>query len=496
MKNYTKKAVSGVSMVFSMGILASVIAYFLRIVMVRALSPEEYGLFTAVFTFVMFFLFFRDLGMGQALSKHIPEFIVNQEPGKIKSGIFFVTGFQLLTSLILGFIFFLLNNFLSANYFKNPNSKSLLTIIIFYIVGSVLFRMYKAIASGYQEMKLYSIFELLKNIAVLLLFILFFNLGFGLNAAALAWTVGCYLIIILTTPVVLRIAPILTVKINNFWPTAKRIMSYSIPLITMGIAGKIISSIDTLMLTYYMPLTAVGIYNVVLPSAMIFLDFGSSVSAVLFPMVSELWARSDVHRMSEGLKLLHKYLFFIVIPPALGIIAFSKFLLLTFFGVVYAEGALALQILVIGMLIYVVATVNISILSAIGKAGITAKITVVSAVFNIALNLLLIPILGIEGAALTTAFSYAVSFIWSTIILLRYIPIKLPINIWLKLIFAGFVFYSIVKYLQINLQLNPSLKLIVSISIGLLVYGLIAYAYQIIDISEIKKYYHLLIRKD
>ena len=149
--------------------------------------------------------------------------------------------------------------------------------------------------------------------------------------------------------------------------------------------------------------------------------------------------------MSEGLKLLHKYLFFIVIPPALGIIAFSKFLLLTFFGVVYAEGALALQILVIGMLIYVVATVNISILSAIGKAGITAKITVVSAVFNIALNLLLIPILGIEGAALTTAFSYAVSFIWSTIILLRYIPIKLPINIWLKLIFAGFVFYSIVK---------------------------------------------------
>ena len=76
MGNYAKKAVYGASIIFFMNILAAVISYITRIVLARELGPYNYGLFYSVFTFVAFFLFFRDLGLNTALVKHIPEFAV------------------------------------------------------------------------------------------------------------------------------------------------------------------------------------------------------------------------------------------------------------------------------------------------------------------------------------------------------------------------------------------------------------------------------------
>ena len=66
-----------------------------------------------------------------------------------------------------------------------------------------------------------------------------------------------------------------------------------LPFFVTAIGDKVIVYIDTLMLTYFSTLTEVGIYNVVLPSAIIFLDIGGAIATVVFPMSSELWAKGD-----------------------------------------------------------------------------------------------------------------------------------------------------------------------------------------------------------
>ena len=67
MANYTKKAIKGAGITLIMSILAAVVAYVTRIILARNLGPYEYGLFSAVFTFIIFLLFFRDLGLRQSL---------------------------------------------------------------------------------------------------------------------------------------------------------------------------------------------------------------------------------------------------------------------------------------------------------------------------------------------------------------------------------------------------------------------------------------------
>ncbi len=475
-----------------MGILSSVVAYITRIVMARSLSATEYGLFSAVFTLIMFFLFFRDLGMEKAVSKYIPEFLVNREQGKIKSGIFFVVAFQMLSSLVMVTIFLFLNSYLAKNYFKDPSAERVLLIMVFYIFGSVIFRIYRAIAGGYQEMKLYAMFEFLKNLFVLGLFSMFFYFGFGVLAAALAWASVCYLVVIIMTPFLFKKAPFLKHQLKDFWPTTKMIFVYGVPVFATGVAGKFISYIDTLILTQYRTLAEVGVYNVVLPSALIFLKFGGSISAVFFPMFSELWARKDKTRMREGLKMLHRYLFVLVIPPAIGIFAFSRFLIKTFFGSEYVSGTLALQILMFGMFVYVVATVNNSIISAIGYPKVVAKIIIFVSLFNIVGNILLIPRFGIEGAALTTTLSYLITLILSTYKVRHFIKVKLPWFVWLKLSFAGFVFFGVVKIFREILVINQWWELVISCTLALLVYLGIVYAYGIVDIKEFKKYIGLV----
>src|SRR3989338_2261974 len=136
---YTRKAVQGASMILFMSLLASLLAYFMRVILARHLGPEEFGLFYAVFTFIIFFLFFRDLGFPKAIIKYVAEFKVLGQYGKIKSAILAVLSVQLVSSFIFGLAIYLFAPYLALTYFKNPEATSLLRLLIWYIFGSVLF---------------------------------------------------------------------------------------------------------------------------------------------------------------------------------------------------------------------------------------------------------------------------------------------------------------------------------------------------------------------
>lgn len=495
MVNYTKRAVHGAGIVFLMGIAAVIVSYITRIILARQLGPENYGLFYAVLTFIMFFLFFRDLGMGTALVKYIPEFRVKRKFNEIKTAVTSVLIFQVLGSVIFAIVLILLSKNLEQNYFRDPAASTMLYLFIIYVIGSVFFRLSKTMFNAFQNMKIFSLFEFLKNFIFLLLTLLFFYLGFGFYAPAIAYALLCYLIVLLLLHPLLQTFPIFKYKIVNFWPTTKKIFLFGLPVFATGIASKIISSIDTLILTYFRTLAEVGIYNVILPSSTIFLHFGASISAVVFPIVSELWAKKDKKKISIGLRLLHRYSFVFIIPPALIVIAFSKHFINFFFGEQYISGALALQILMLGALLFVVAGINHSIISAIGKPKIVAKIVIFAALLNFIANMLLIPHFGIEGAAFSTTLSYLVVLILSTYSVVHYIPVEFPKEVWLKLLFAGLVFVGIVMGLKNLLVLHPWIEVLLTTSIAGAVYLALMYFMKIIDINELKIHIKLILKR-
>jgi O-antigen/teichoic acid export membrane protein len=483
--SYLQRAIKGAGTTFVLGAIAAGIGYATRIYLARSLTPAEYGLFYAVFTFVLFFLFFRDLGLGQALTKYIAEFRVQGNHGLISTATFTVFSLQFMSSLLFAGVFYFSADWLALHYFKEVQAAVLLQFLVLYIIGSVFIRVSKPILQGFQRMFAYASIEVMKNVLVLLGIVLFFTLGYTLLAPVFAYVLVGPLILLFYFPV-LRKRVSATPQITR--SMAKKVMVFGLPVMVTAVGGKIIGYIDTLLLTYFTTTTQVGIYNVVLPSAIILLFLGRSVTAILFPMSSELWAKRDTKRLRAGLHLVHKYLFIFLIP-LIGIgIVYAELLITTFFGSAYASGTLALQILLVGVLLYAAAMTNNSMLSAIGKPEQVTKIILFAAGLNIVLNLLLIPSFGINGAAVATTVSYFLVFLLSIRKISSYIHATIPWKQWILLLLPASAFLCTLLWFGKLVVLSIWLELVLSIMVGGLVYILLLYLFGLVKWSDVRKF--------
>ena len=370
MTNYTKKALKGASITLIFSVLASIIAYFTRIILARRLTPEDFGLFYAVFNFIIFFLFFRSLGLGQALVKYIAEFKALKKFNEIKTSIVSVFSLQFLSSLIFGIFFFFTADYFAEVYFKNYQASIILKFFIIYVLFSIFFIITKQVFQGFQRMFLYSSVELSKNLIVLGSVIYFFNEGHTLFSPVYAFALVCPLLFVLYFPSLLKVFRFSKYKILNTKKISKKLIFFGIPVFATSVGGKIIGYIDTLILTYYVSLSEVGIYNVVLPSALMFIFFSKAICSVIFPLSSELWALNNKKTLVNGISIIHKHIFILIMPIILVAFYFSPALIRLLFGQEYVSGFLAFQILLLGVIFYVVASVNNNVISGVGKPKI------------------------------------------------------------------------------------------------------------------------------
>lgn len=440
---YLGKALRGLSATLFFSLLASGIAYLTRIVLARSLGPEEYGLFLAVFTVVIFFLFFRDLGLGQALVKYIAEFRALGLREKISTSILSVFLLQLMGSFILGGAFFVIAGFLAENYFHEPRAASILQLLILYILFSILFIITKHVFQGFQQVVLFSSVEPVKNLLVLLLSVLFLHFSLGVYAPVFAYVLVCPLLFLFYSPWLFKLLPRFTFRWNELKGASKNLMFFGLPLFASEVGGQIIGYLDTLMLTQWRSLAEVGVYNVVLPSALLFLFLSRGINAVSFPLVSELWAKKDVVRLHAGIQKLYQYVPLLVLPVMLTVFFFAELFLQLFFGEAYISGARAFQLLLFGVFLYIIATLNSGFLVGMGRPKTVTFIVFTAAGINVLLNLLLIPSKGITGAAFATLVSYSAAFFISSFAVQKHLSLSLPWKRWFFLLLGGMIFFLI-----------------------------------------------------
>lgn len=486
MVNYTKKAVKGASLVFIFSIVSAFLSYILRIVLARGLSPEEYGLFFAIFTFFMFFLLFRDLGLGNALIKYVAEYQAKKDYSKIKTLIVSTFLFQIISTSIIVLILLSISSFLSENYFKSPAAQGVIWMLVLYTIFSLLFRNARAILNGFQDVKWYAIAESLRVGWTILLSIVFLYFGYSVMSPALGFTFGILVAFLTLSVGLVKYRFLLKHKIKDFWKTSKQLLAFGLPSIFAHFGGNVIIYLDILILTLFVPLSIVGVYNVLVPTALQFMLFGASIATVLFPMVSELWSKGDKEKVSRGLKLIYTYPFIAVVPFFFVLIVYSDIFIRIVFGDPYAIGILAFRILLVAELIHIISSINYTALAGIGKPGEVAKIVFYTATINTVLNLFLIPTFGMLGAASSTAISHLFAGILSTSKLSKFVRLLTPWQTWIKLSVAGTLFVLPFTFLNSVLSINIWLKIALCLPIAGMVYLVSLKVLRVLDVREIK----------
>ena len=264
MATYFGKAVRSSNFFVITGISSGVIAYLIRVALAKNLKPEEFGLFYAALSLVIFFLFFRDLGLSTALIKYIAEFKSQNKLNEIKTSILCVFMIQFVSSAVISVVLFFSSEYLSKHYFKDPNAVIVLDLLIIYALSSALFTVIKNSFQGLQNMYLCASIELVKNVTILVTILILFWHGYGVFSPAIAFAIVSGILFLIYSPILLHKFNLFSYNISQPKEIAKKLIYFGIPTFATSVGGKIIGYIDTIMLTHYRSLGEVGIYNVVL----------------------------------------------------------------------------------------------------------------------------------------------------------------------------------------------------------------------------------------
>lgn len=145
--------------------------------------------------------------------------------------------------------------------------------------------------------------------------------------------------------------------------------------------------------------TSIKIYNLVN-------TFIASIAWVVMPQLSEAFAGQDFKKVNSLLKYSLNFIIVLGLPCIIGINAITKPLVYVIAGEEYLSACLSLNILTIALLFsFIGGWIGNMMMIPSGKESMCLKTAVVSALVNVALNLVLIPRWGIYAAAATTAIA-------------------------------------------------------------------------------------------
>lgn len=197
--------------------------------------------------------------------------------------------------------------------------------------------------------------------------------------------------------------------------------------------------VDRLFVGAYLPPAAVGIYQAAAQASLLLGIVAGGFNTVVAPRISFLFQSSQIDRLKQLYKVVAKWMFYVSIPLFLVFCFTAQKLLAVMYGTRYVGGAQPLLILsVMWLTEALVGPVGI-LLTFTGRQNVFSALSGGGLVLSAILNYLLIPRLGILGAALATS-SADVAMLFALLVAARVYSGFWPFDQrWLKGIISAIV---------------------------------------------------------
>jgi stage V sporulation protein B len=467
---YAKRFVKGSGLLFAVGIASSGVGFLLRIFLARTLGAEEFGLF---FLAIAFFSIFgiRDLGLGSAVVKYIPEFKVKREYNNLKSSIAIYALFQVFVAIIISLLSIVFSDWLAVTLFRAPEASSVLKLLAGWFLFESLFYTFRVSFQGLQDVILFSMmgfFQIfLPFISVLLLVLIFPSA----TTVAFGYLVGLGITVLIGGGLFFkRHAKIMKAKVEIGKSLLKKLFKFALPVLVAGLAPIFIAPMNTILLGLFRSTVEVGFYHVAISLVGLLAFSTKAMIPILFPMISEMWTKGERELVKRAIEVLVKFSLVLMIPAAFIFIAFPDVVLTLFVGSEYLAASFALQILAMNGVIITLTTLIGSTFKGVGKPVFDAVIIWVMAPAAFLLSLFLIPFFGIEGAGTAVFISSLIGFGMSIFYARKLIELAFPFPSLFKAVAGAVMALLIVWGLKAVIDLPIIVETIVVLGCALSFY--------------------------
>ena len=186
---------------------------------------------------------------------------------------------------------------------------------------------------------------------------------------------------------------------------AKKLLIFSSPIIITGLAELTLFQTGNFIIPLFMSFSSLGYYNIASPIARLPLIISSSVAVALLPAASEALALNGADTVKRYVIYSYRYLLIVLLPLCAVVIIFGQSIMYILFPkapLAYNFAGTALSILVIGMAFFSIYGISASVLQAAGKPYPAMFYLVIGTVSNLILTVILVPMYGLNGAAIAT----------------------------------------------------------------------------------------------
>jgi O-antigen/teichoic acid export membrane protein len=194
----------------------------------------------------------------------------------------------------------------------------------------------------------------------------------------------------------------------------------------------------------------VGIYSAAYNIGMMIGFFGAPLQIILFPTISKLYEEGEDQEMKIYLAYSLKYFLLFAIPSLFGLTILSRQILLIMTRPEFvAQGSLVLPIVAVGALFSgLYGAIFAWILVVAKRTRLIFILVSFSAVINLFLNILFIPVYGILAAAITTLIAYFILFSMTVYFSRECIKFEVPYDFIGKSVLASFIMASVLYWVN------------------------------------------------
>jgi len=391
---------SSASLVLAGGILGSASKLIERIIVARTFSPDAYGEVSIALTVLTFSVTMAMVGFNQGVPRYVSRF----DDERNVRGVW-VTGLLVpgLVSLLVVAALVLNAEWIAGRFFEGRGTPELLILFVLAIpftVGSLVgIGTIRGLENTIYKTYAQDLFHPGVRIALLVGLL---GVGLEIDAVGYAYLLTAVGFFVFTHVLLNRLMPL----VGEFETHVAEMVKFSAPLVISTLLARLLTKTDTLMMGYFRPSFEVGQYSAAFPLANGMVIILSAFGFIYLPLTSRMDANGEREEIDAIYKLTTKWIFVITFPLFVTLVLFPGDVLGAVFGSEYRQAALPLTILSLGFFTNAAGGRNRETLSALGYTGFILLTNAIAFALNFALNLLLIPRYGAEGAAVASAASY------------------------------------------------------------------------------------------
>ena len=422
-------------------VLTSLGGFILLPLITKTLGAYDYGIWAQISITISLLTPMALLGLSMALVRFLS---AEKDPERIREGLYSIIVFVLFTGSGISFLVLLLSDPLAVSVFGDITTSPYIKAGSFLILLSALNQLALFYFRISQQTRTFAIFTIFRVFGQLFLVLALLLSGFGVMGVILAHlTVDAALFVVAMVRIITQVG----FALPKFTYLTEY-LRYSLPLTPNSLIRWITDSSDRYLIGFFLGVGSVGIYSAAYAIGNLVQLFISPIQFILFPTLSKLYDEGKSNDVKVYLSYSMKYFLFIAIPAVFGLTVLSKPLLEIFTSPEFVPGSSVIPFIALAGLMAGVFQIVINITHLVKKTQFNLVIHVIAAVINVILNVLLIPMIGILGAAIATTLSYLVMVIICTIVSFRYITFNLHWDFIIKSVAASGIMAGGIIFMQ------------------------------------------------